>query len=111
MKSEKRKSSAAATPVRVRSMATGLIAVTALIALPLLVVWKQAFISGASMRIERMNDTLSSMNREIATLRLRRDRLSTNDRIESIAQRSLNLEYPASDRITFVSCAKKGGGR
>ena len=92
-------------------MTTGLIVVAALIALPLLVVWKQAYISGASMRIERMNDTLSSMNREIATLRLRRDRLSTNERIESIAQTALNLEYPASDRITFVSCGKKGGGR
>jgi hypothetical protein len=111
MKSAKRKSSSAATPVRVRSMATGFIAVGALIAFPLLVVWKQAFISGASMRIERMNDTLSLMNREIATLRFRSDRLSTNDRIESIAQTSLNLEYPPSDRITFVSCGKKGGGR
>jgi cell division protein FtsL len=90
-------------------MALGFIAVTALIALPLLVVWKQAFISGASIRIEQMNDTLSSMNREIAALRLRRDRLSTNERIESIAQSSLNLEYPASDRITFVPFGKRGG--
>jgi cell division protein FtsL len=102
MKKFERKSHSAVAPVKFRSMVLRFLAVTALFAVPLLLVWKQAFITSASQRLEKMNDTLSSMDRNIAALRFARDRLSRNDRIEGIAQTSLGLEYPASDRIIVV---------
>jgi cell division protein FtsL len=88
--------------VRVRFMATGLAVVVFCITGPLLLVWKQAYIASASMRIEKMADTLSALNKEIVTLRFMRDRLSSNERIEKAARTLLRLEYPSSDRIVLV---------
>jgi cell division protein FtsL len=98
--------------VRLRFMATGLLVLSLCIAGPLLLVWKQAYIAGASIRIETMADTISALNREIATLRFTRDRLSTNERIEKAARTLLQLEYPSSDRIVLLQVddapAKRG---
>jgi cell division protein FtsL len=88
--------------VRVRFMAVVLAVITLGIAGPLLLVWKQAYIASASMRIETMNDTVSALNRKIATLQLLRDRLSSNERIERVARARLGLEYPSSDRIVII---------
>ena len=90
--------------VRVRSMFIGLIALLAVIALPLVIVWKQAYIASASMRIEAMTDTVSAMNRRIAALEITCGRMSGNERIEAFARAALKLEYPASDRITIIPC-------
>jgi cell division protein FtsL len=88
--------------VRVRLMAVVLAAVTLGIAGPLALVWKQAYIASTSLRIEAMTDTLSALNRQIATLQLLRDRLSGNERIERVARTLLGLEYPSSDRIVII---------
>jgi cell division protein FtsL len=90
------------TPVKVRPMIAALLVLVLLISAPLLIVWQQAFITGASMKLEKMSDTLSIMNREIAGLRMQRERLSDNERVEAIARSSLALDYPSSDRITVV---------
>jgi cell division protein FtsL len=97
--------------VRVRLMAAGLAAVTIGIAGPLTLVWKQAYIASASMRIEAMNDTVSALNRQIATLQLLRDRLSSNERIERVAHTLLGLEYPSSDRIVIIPVREKNEKR
>jgi cell division protein FtsL len=97
--------------VRLRFMAAGLVAVTLCIAGPLLLVWKQAYIASASMRIEAMADTISALNRQIATLQLLRDRLSSNERIERVARAVLRLEYPSSDRIVIIPVSNKGEKR
>jgi|WetSurMetagenome_2_1015567.scaffolds.fasta_scaffold45350_2 cell division protein FtsL len=88
--------------VRVRFMAVVLAVITLSIAGPLALVWKQAYIASASIRIEAMNDTVSALNRKIATLQLLRDRLSSNERIERVARTRLGLEYPSSDRIVII---------
>jgi len=88
--------------VRVRFMAVVLAVITLGIAGPLLLVWKQAYIANTSMRIETMNDTVSALNKKIATLQLLRDRLSSNERIERVARVRLGLEYPSSDRIVII---------
>ena len=88
--------------VRVRFMAAVLAGITLAIAGPLILVWKQAYIASASMRIEAMNDTVSALNKKIAILQLLRDRLSSNERIERVARARLGLEYPSSDRIVII---------
>jgi cell division protein FtsL len=88
--------------VRVRFMAVVIAAVIIGIAGPLALVWKQAYIASASVRLEEMTDTVSALNREIATLQLLRDRLSSNERIERVARTLLGLEYPSSDRIAII---------
>jgi cell division protein FtsL len=100
MKSSKR--ARKISPVRVRPMISALCIVAVFIAVPLLLVWKQAFITSISMTIERMNDTLSVMNREVGSLRILRERYADNERIEAIARSALALDYPSSDRITIV---------
>ena len=97
--------------VRLRFMAAGLTAVCLLIAGPLLLVWKQAYIASTSMRLEAMADTLSALNREIARLRFVCDRLSSNERIEKVARTVLRLEYPSSDRIVIVPVEGKEAKR
>jgi hypothetical protein len=78
-----------------------------LLAGPLLLVWKQAYIRGSSVRLEAMTDTLSLLDREIAHLRLKSERLSSVERIEAFAQTSLGLEYPSSDRLVIVPIDNK----
>lgn len=95
--------------VRVRSMAAVIVLIAAIIAVPLLLVWKQAFINSSSINLEKMSDTLSVMNKKIAALKLAGDRLSANDRIESIARDALGLEFPASDRIAIIPERRESG--
>jgi hypothetical protein len=96
--------SSGAPLVRIRIMFIGLIALLTVIALPLVIVWKQAYIASTSMKIEAMTDTVSAMNRRIAGLEIVSERMSGNERIEAFARAALKLEYPASDRITVIPC-------
>jgi hypothetical protein len=93
--------------VRLRFMAAGLAVVVLLIAGPLLLVWKQAYISSTALRLEAMTDTLTVQNRQIAALRFRCEQLSRNERIEKFARTALRLEYPLSDRIVIVPAEEK----
>jgi hypothetical protein len=98
---------ASAPLVRLRFMAAGLAVVVLLIAGPLLLVWKQAYISSTALRLEAMTDTLTVQNRQIAVLRFRCEQLSRNERIERVARTALRLEYPLSDRIVIVPAEEK----
>jgi cell division protein FtsL len=111
MKRNSSKQTRSAPLVRVRFMAVVSAAVTIGLAGPLALVWKQAYIASASVRLEEMADTVSALNRRIATLQLLRDRLSSNERIERVARTLLGLDYPSSDRIAIITVRGKNEKR
>jgi cell division protein FtsL len=88
-------------------MLRGIALVAVFTAGPLLMVWKQVYITSTSWNIEHMTDSLTVLNREIATLRLQCEHLSSNRRIEKIARRSFGLDYPSSDQIVIVRVPDK----
>lgn len=99
---------------RLRSMVLGIAIVSALITGPLLMVWKQVYITSTSLKIDHMNDSLNVYAKKITRLRLKAERLSATERIERIARTSLGLEYPVSEQIVIVKIpdnrmAKIGG--
>jgi len=73
-----------------------------LIAGPLCVVWKQAYITQMSIRRSSVADSLGLLTKQAAQLRLSVDRLSAADRIETIARQRLGLEYPPASSIVIV---------
>lgn len=87
---------------RLRSllMWVGMIAV--LIAGPLLLVWKQVYITSESMHIDKMLDVVAKLSKEQTELRLRCEQLAANERIERIARTSLGLDYPVSSQIVVI---------
>ena len=100
---KKRSSPSAGTPIiRFRSMLLGIVLLSVLISGPLLLVWKQVCINSLSLRMEHTGDTLAVYAREIASLRLKAEYLSSNGRIERIARSSLGLEYPTPEQIVIV---------
>jgi cell division protein FtsL len=97
--------------VRLRQMVIVITGIAALFTVPLLLVWKQTYIRSSSVRLEAMADTLSILDREMSSLRLKSERLSRIERIEGFARGSLDLEYPSSDRLVIVSAGNKKQGR
>jgi cell division protein FtsL len=83
-------------------MALGFLTVVVLITVPLLVVWKQAYIARTSAMLEKLTDTLSAQNREVARLRLQCENVSRTERIEAFARKALLLDYPATGQIVIV---------
>jgi cell division protein FtsL len=73
-----------------------------MIAGPLLMVWKQVYLTSASLKIDKLTDSIAVVTKEIATLRLKCEQLSSKERIEHIAQTALGLGYPSADRIVIV---------
>jgi cell division protein FtsL len=100
--SKQRKNSTSSPIFRLRSMILGIAIVSALITGPLLMVWKQVYITSTSLKLEKMSDSLAVYTKNIARLNLRAQRLSSNERIERIARSSLELDYPVSDQIVIV---------
>jgi hypothetical protein len=110
MKKRDQNSRVGAPIIRIRFMVIGMVALALLIAGPLLLVWKQAYITSSSVTLEAMSDTLSALNKRIATFRLQSERLSSTERIEKYARTVLHLEYPSSDRISILSLDGKNDG-
>ena len=99
----RRSATAASAPIfRFRSMLLGIAVLAVVISGPLLLVWKQVCINSLSLKMDRTADTLAVRAKEIASLRLRCEYLSSNERIERIARSSLGLEYPSSEQIVIV---------
>ena len=80
------------------------------IALPMLVVWKQVYISSAAIRQEKMADSIEVLNRTLAELSLVGGQLSSTARIERIAKEKLSLDYPTAAQIEVVRLAKEDKG-
>ena len=110
MSKKKKKSDISQPLVKMRHIATVLVVLVVVLTGPLLLVWKQAYINTASLKLDSMADTLSVLNREIATMRLQCEHLSSNSRIETIAREKLSLEYPSSSQIVIVSIGTGSGG-
>jgi cell division protein FtsL len=105
MQIRKKRPSALFAVIRLRTVIILLCVIAAAIAVPLYAVWRQVFITTTSIACRQLNDSLAVLNREIQRQRLISERLSDNNRIETIARASLGLEYPSSERIRIVSPA------
>ncbi|NLE01309.1 MAG: hypothetical protein GX640_15695 [Fibrobacter sp.] len=88
--------------LRFRAIVIGIVFLLALIAGPMLAVWKQVYINNTSINLSKMNDTLRTLNKEVATLQFACERYSATERIETFAREVLNLEYPVSSQIVIV---------
>ena len=98
-----RKQTSSSQPILKLRFVIGVVAILALvIAGPMLIVWKQVYINATSMKMEKMSDSLSVLNREIATLKLACEHMSTTEKIERFARINLGLEYPLSNQIEIV---------
>jgi cell division protein FtsL len=81
----------------------GIIAFVAILVIgPLLVVWKQVYITEVSMKRSALTDSLTVLSKENAQLRFAAEKLSNTGRIESIARERLGLEYPAAGQIVII---------
>ena len=94
--------------IRFRSMMVGVGLIALLISGPLLLVWKQVYITDTSLKLNAMADTLASLEKQVAALRLTRERLSSTERIEQLARNVLQLDYPSSDQIVIVPNTTNG---
>lgn len=107
----KKKESKVKSPVvRLRFMLIGIVLLVAAMSGPLLLVWKQSHINQVSIELENMNDTLEALDREIASLRLECEKLSSTARIERLAREALSLDYPSSDQIVIIDGGEVGQG-
>ncbi len=106
---EKREKNSAPV-IRFRFMLIGLALLAVIMAGPLVLVWKQSYINQLSISLESMSDSLSVLDREIASLKLQCEQLSTTERIQNIAQTTLGLSYPVSDQIVIVHCGQVQSG-
>jgi cell division protein FtsL len=77
------------------------------VGLPLITVWKQAYITHRSLANEDLADSLHTCRAERARLRAVSEQLSSAERIEEIAARQLGLQHPSPSRITVVEKKKK----
>jgi len=87
--------------VRLRIMLVGVCVVVIAMMGPLALVYKQSYINQTSIRLEAKADTLNSLNREIAALKLKSSNLSSTARIERLAK-SYGLEYPSSSQVEII---------
>ena len=84
-----------------------LIIIASIIAIPLTLVWKQVYITNASVYSYSLKDSLDVLNREIAELNILAEQLSCTERIERIAKNSLNLDYPEFEKIILIRSVNK----
>ena len=88
----------------------GIIAFVAILVIgPLLVVWKQVYITEVSMKRSALADSLTVLSKETAQLRFAAEKLSNTGRIETIARERLGLEYPAAGQIIIIKHSEQDG--
>ncbi len=104
---KKNEKSVSSPIVRVRIMLVGVAAIIAFISGPLLAVWKQVALNNTSIELSKMNERLSSLRKEIASLQFTCERYASTERIEKIAHEKLNLEYPVSSQIVIIQLGKQ----
>ena len=88
--------------VRLRHFVFFVALLMAVCSVPLGIVWKLVYFSGASLRQSVLNERRAVLQKEKVRLSLVVERLSASSRIESIARRDLGLEYPTSDQIVVI---------
>ncbi|MBD3346991.1 MAG: hypothetical protein GF401_18205 [Chitinivibrionales bacterium] len=88
--------------IRFRHVLAAITLVAASVLLPLFIVWKQVYITEASMKSKVYADSLVVLKQETERLRLTCENLVQSERIEKIAVNHLDLHYPPSNRITII---------
>jgi cell division protein FtsL len=96
--------------LRVRPMLLWVTLVLLLISGPLVLVWKQVYISTASLDMDAKRKSLISLQKEIETLKLSSNRLSATERIEGIARNNLGLDYPATSQVYVIHIPRSQKG-
>lgn len=86
---------------------TAAVLVAIVIIFPLSLVWKQVYITKTSMHHDSLKDSLTVLNKKIAALNIKAERLSRTERIETIARETLGLDYPLSKEIVVLRTRKK----
>lgn len=102
MKKNKKK----AAPKRLgpaRFILAAALTVALLVLFPLFTVWKQVYITNTSRHLTAQADSLAVLTRRTARLSLQVEKLSSTQRIETIARQHLDMDYPGSDRIVIVA--------
>ncbi|MGD9202820.1 MAG: hypothetical protein PVI26_14770 [Chitinispirillia bacterium] len=84
-----------------------LIVIASIVIIPLLLVWKQVYITNASVHTNSLKESLDVLNREIAELNILAEQLSCSERIEGIARNSIGLDYPKFEEIIFIRSVNK----
>lgn len=92
----------AAPVLRLRELVIGIVCIAFLITWPLFMVSRRILITNLSMRETVLTDSLAAAAKELATLRLYNEKLSSTARIESIMREHLGLEYPAAGQIVVI---------
>jgi cell division protein FtsL len=88
--------------IKVRHLGVMIACIALMIALPLGVVWKQVYITQSSVLQNRLTDSLATLTKQAAQLRLSVEKLSSTSRIETIARQGLGLDYPSAGQIIII---------
>lgn len=82
-----------------------------IVMVPMVMVWKQVYITALSRRFDELRDSTAVLQKEIAVLNMSIEQLSRTERLEKIARESLGLEYPSSKQIIVVRSNDKRPGK
>jgi cell division protein FtsL len=88
--------------LRLRHLVLIVAGIALLFLAPVLIVWKQVYITQSSVSQRAVADSIAVLTKEVTRLRFTVEKLSANGRIESIARERLGLEYPMADRIVIM---------
>ncbi|MBD3314367.1 MAG: hypothetical protein GF344_01155 [Chitinivibrionales bacterium] len=88
------------TPARFLCIAA--LTVGGLVLFPLFTVWKQVYITSTSRYLTAQADSLAVLTRRAARLSVEVEKLSSTQRVETIAREHLDMDYPGSDRVVIV---------
>jgi cell division protein FtsL len=80
--------------------------VTLVLCYPLIAVWKQVYITNASIKQEALADSLAVLKRQTARMKMEVEKLSSPGRIEKIGLEALGLEYPPAENIVILRSGK-----
>jgi cell division protein FtsL len=97
----------AAPVLKLRQLVAAILFVIILIIWPMFMVWKQIYITNVSIKESALSDTIMTLSKQSATLRICNEKLASTQRIESIARSSVGLEYPTSAQIVVITETRK----
>ena len=86
---------------------TATILIIIVVMFPLSLVWKQEYIANTSLHQDSLQDSLTVLQKEVITLTMAVERLSSTERIEEIAKETMGLDYPSSKEIVVVRSANQ----
>lgn len=76
--------------------------VGAAVIIPLSLVWKEVVVTKVSAKHDALMDSVSVLTKEMTALKMLSSRLSSIERIESVAKKQLGLDYPSADQLVIL---------